>query len=150
MGWLADETGLERTKKNHVPLTPLSHLARAARVFAQHPAVIHGDRTWTCAEHHAPVSRLASALRQLGMPMMEEVAVLDDGRRPVPWDGRTQGEIGMRGNCVMKGYFRNAQAPEPRSPTAGSTRATSPCSTPTGTCRSSTAPTTSSSRAAGP
>jgi fatty-acyl-CoA synthase len=31
MGWLADETGLEKCAANHVPLTPLSHL-RARRM----------------------------------------------------------------------------------------------------------------------
>ena len=76
MGWLEDETGLGKTRANHVPLTPLSHLARAARVFAQHPAVIHGDRTWTYAAYHARVSRLASSLRRLGIAPGEVVATL--------------------------------------------------------------------------
>jgi fatty-acyl-CoA synthase len=44
------------------------------------------------------------------MPMMEDVAVLTADHEPVPWDGTTQGEIGMRGNCVMKGYLKNPQA----------------------------------------
>ena len=44
------------------------------------------------------------------MPMMEDIAVLDADHQPVPWDGRTQGDIGMRGNCVMKGYLKNPQA----------------------------------------
>jgi fatty-acyl-CoA synthase len=29
---------------------------------------------------------------------------------PVPWDGKTQGELLMRGNVVMKGYLKNATA----------------------------------------
>ncbi len=57
--------------------------------------------------------RAAIKARQgVGMPMMEDVAVLDADHRPVPWDGTTQGEIGMRGNCVMKGYLKNPQATE--------------------------------------
>jgi len=28
---------------------------------------------------------------------------------PVPWDGKTQGEIFLRGNIVMKGYLKNPQ-----------------------------------------
>jgi fatty-acyl-CoA synthase len=57
--------------------------------------------------------RAAIKARQgVGMPMMEDVAVLDAGHRPVAWDGRTQGEVGMRGNCVMKGYYRNPHATE--------------------------------------
>ena len=34
MGWMADETGLDKCAANYVPLTPLSHLQRAAHVFA--------------------------------------------------------------------------------------------------------------------
>ena len=33
MGWMSDETGLDKCTANHVALTPLSHLARAAKVF---------------------------------------------------------------------------------------------------------------------
>ena len=41
---------------------------------------------------------------------MEHVDVLDDSGRPVPADGMTQGEIVIRGNAVMKGYLKNADA----------------------------------------
>ena len=33
MGWMDDETGLDKTPANFVPLTPLSHLQRAVKVF---------------------------------------------------------------------------------------------------------------------
>ena len=45
------------------------------------------------------------------MPMIEENTVLDpESLKQVPMDSKTQGEIMFRGNGVMKGYFKNAQA----------------------------------------
>jgi len=39
-----------------------------------------------------------------------EVMVLDQHTRPVPADGKTMGEVVMRGNAVMKGYFADPEA----------------------------------------
>jgi len=41
-----------------------------------------------------------------------EVAVFDEQMRRVPQDGETMGEVCMRGNVVMKGYFDNVEATE--------------------------------------
>jgi fatty-acyl-CoA synthase len=56
--------------------------------------------------------RAAKMARQgVAMPTQEEVDVLDmDSGEPVPADGKTLGEIALRGNTVMKGYFRNPKA----------------------------------------
>ena len=43
MGWMADETGLEKRRANYVPLTPLSHLNRARDIFGDLDAVVYGD-----------------------------------------------------------------------------------------------------------
>ena len=44
-------------------------------------------------------------------PTLQAVAVIDPATmRPVPRDGRTMGEIMLRGNTVMKGYLKNPQA----------------------------------------
>ena len=42
------DTGLDRNPANYVALSPLSFLARAAEVYPERVAVIHGDRhaTW--------------------------------------------------------------------------------------------------------
>ena len=40
------------------------------------------------------------------------VGVVDDKMQPVPADGETMGEVVMRGNIVMKGYFGDPEATE--------------------------------------
>ncbi|MBC6441995.1 MAG: AMP-binding protein [Rhodobacteraceae bacterium] len=44
-------------------------------------------------------------------PMMEDIEVVcTDTRQPVPHDGQTMGEVIIRGNCVMKGYYKDESA----------------------------------------
>lgn len=76
MGWMRDEAGLDKTPANYVPLTPLSHLARAAKVFADREALIYGDIRLTYTQYHARVSQLASALVQAGVQPGDVVATL--------------------------------------------------------------------------
>ena len=76
MGWMNDETGLDKCAANHVPLTPLSHLARAAKVFPQREAMVYGNMRQTYAQYHARVSQLASALQIAGVGPGDVVATL--------------------------------------------------------------------------
>jgi fatty-acyl-CoA synthase len=76
MGWLADETGLEKCAANFVPLTPLSHLRRAAKVFPDREALVYGTRRLSYAQYHARVSQLASALIRLGIGPGDVVATV--------------------------------------------------------------------------
>ncbi|QBK31782.1 AMP-binding protein [Roseitalea porphyridii] len=76
MGWMNDETGLERRAANYVPLTPLSHLKRAAAVHPLRDAVVYGTFRTNYAEHHARVSQLASALERHGIAPGDVVATV--------------------------------------------------------------------------
>ncbi len=76
MGWLADEKGLEKNAANYVPLTPLSHLRRAVRVFPDRMAVVYGAHRKTYGEYYARVSRLASGLVGLGVKPGDVVATI--------------------------------------------------------------------------
>src|SRR5438876_10653059 len=58
---------LERNPANFQPLTPLSLLERAAAVFPDHPAIIHGALRRNYAEFFARAKRLASALAGRGI-----------------------------------------------------------------------------------
>jgi fatty-acyl-CoA synthase len=59
------------------PLTPLSFLERSADVWGDRPAVTDGGRTWTYAEHHERIRRLAGALRgELAVAAGDRVAAL--------------------------------------------------------------------------
>ncbi|WP_372885311.1 AMP-binding protein [Shimia sp.] len=76
MGWMADETGLDKCAANFVPLTPLSHLRRARQVFPDHLAVSYGKHRKTYAEYYERCTRLASGLAGLGVAPGDVVATL--------------------------------------------------------------------------
>ncbi|HAJ83870.1 MAG TPA: acyl-CoA synthetase, partial [Rhodobacteraceae bacterium] len=70
------EKGLGKCQANYVPLTPLSHLQRAATVFADHTAVVYGSHRATYKQYHARVSKLASALAGIGVMPGDVVTTL--------------------------------------------------------------------------
>jgi fatty-acyl-CoA synthase len=76
VGWLEDETGLQRAAANHVALTPLSHLCRAAAIWPEREAVVHGGIRRSYADHAERVTRLASALARMGVAPGDVVATL--------------------------------------------------------------------------
>ena len=57
-------------------LSPLSFLRRAEQVFADSPALVHGERRYSYRELGERVNRLASTLRSLGVDRHDRVAVL--------------------------------------------------------------------------
>jgi fatty-acyl-CoA synthase len=70
------DTDLERNPANFQPLTPLGFLERAAAVFPEHPAVIHGHIQRNYAEFYARSRRLASALAKRGIKRGDTVSVM--------------------------------------------------------------------------
>jgi fatty-acyl-CoA synthase len=72
----AYDTDLDRNPANFQPLTPLSFLARAADVYPDQTAIIHGKRTWTYREFFTRAKKLASALTKRGIKRGDTVAVV--------------------------------------------------------------------------
>jgi len=67
---------LPQNPANYVPLTPVAFLERAAEVYPDKPAVIHGDRAYGYREFGERVRRLASVLAARGVCRGDTVAVM--------------------------------------------------------------------------
>jgi fatty-acyl-CoA synthase len=72
----AYDTGLDRNAANYQPLTPLSHLERAATTYPDTIAVIHGKARLTYAEFYRRCRRLGSALVGRGIKKNDTVAAM--------------------------------------------------------------------------
>jgi fatty-acyl-CoA synthase len=70
------EIGLDRNPANYAPLTPLSFLERAASVYPERIALIHGEARQTWRETYARCRRLACALAARGIGRGDTVAVM--------------------------------------------------------------------------
>jgi fatty-acyl-CoA synthase len=70
------DTDLDRNLANYQPLTPLGFLERAAAVFPDRTAIIHGPLRRTYAEFYARSRKLASALAKAGITRGDTVSVM--------------------------------------------------------------------------
>ncbi len=70
------DQGLDKCAANYAPLTPSTFLQRAARVYADRTAVVHGDLRRDYASLYVRCRRLASALRQQGIGEGDTVSVI--------------------------------------------------------------------------
>ena len=70
------ENHLDKNPANHVPLSPLSFLKRAATVYPNKTAVVHGRIARTWAQTYDRCRQLASALTQHGIGKGDTVAVM--------------------------------------------------------------------------
>ena len=86
---------LDQTPANYVPLSPVSFLLRAARIYPQRIAIIHGSRRYTYAQFLERTQRLAAALAKNGVSAGDTVAILApnipemlEAHNAVPGSGR--------------------------------------------------------------
>ncbi len=70
------EDGLGRVAANFQPLTPLTALARAALVYPDHTAIIHGRQRFSYRQFYDRSRRLASALKAKGIAKGDTVAAM--------------------------------------------------------------------------
>src|SRR5262252_7377762 len=67
---------LEKNPANYVPLSPVSFIERAAEVYGELPAIVHGARRYLWRETRERTARLAAALRALGVARGTTVSVM--------------------------------------------------------------------------
>jgi len=72
----AYDTDLDRNPANFQPLTPLTLLARAAEVYPDRTAIVHGKRCWNYRQFYARARQLGSALQKRGIKRDDTVAVV--------------------------------------------------------------------------
>ena len=67
---------LDRTPANYQPLTPLQFLERAATVFPEHTAIVHGNLRVNYAHFYNRARQLGSALANISITRGDTVSVL--------------------------------------------------------------------------
>ena len=72
----AYDTDLDKNAANYRSLTPLNFLERAASVFPDRTAIIHGKQRLTYREYYARARQLASALAHIGIKRGDTVAAM--------------------------------------------------------------------------
>ena len=70
------DRGLGKNEANYQPLTPLTFLERAAAVFPNRIAIVHGNRRFTYRAFYERARRLASALKKRGIGTGDTVATI--------------------------------------------------------------------------
>jgi fatty-acyl-CoA synthase len=67
---------LEKNGANYVPLSPLSFIKRAAKVYPNRAAVIYEDKTYTWHQTYRRCCQLASVLKDFGISKGDTVSVM--------------------------------------------------------------------------
>lgn len=69
-------THLDKNPANYQPLTPLSFLARAASIFPEHTAIVHGDLKRNYLDFYKRSRQLAASLDNIGIKRGDTVSVM--------------------------------------------------------------------------
>src|SRR5487761_495161 len=72
----AYDIGLDRNPANYVPVSPLGFIARAAAIYPDRLAVVHGIRRYSWKQSYERCRRLAGALQRRGIGTGDTVAVM--------------------------------------------------------------------------
>ncbi len=76
-------TDLDKNAANYQPLSPISFLARAAAVFPDHVAIVHGTQRTPYRSFYARARKLASALSRHGIGKGDTVSVMLSNTPPM-------------------------------------------------------------------
>jgi fatty-acyl-CoA synthase len=105
------ETDLDRNAANFQPLTPLSFLARAAEIYPETPAIIHGGLSRNYCDFYARARRLASALSRRDIKRGDTVSVMlantpamIEAHYGVPMTGAVLNTLNTRLDAVILGF----------------------------------------------
>ena len=106
--------GLEKNQANYTPLTPLTFIERAATVYPQRLATIHGALRLNWAEQYRRARRLASMLARHGIGKSDTVAVMLPNTPPmvdahfgVPMTGAVLNTLNTRLDAESLGFMLN-------------------------------------------
>ncbi len=106
------EEHLGKNPANYQPLTPLTLLERAARVYPAHTAIIHGKSRTSYAQFYARARRLASVLARHGIGPGDAVAVMLANTPPML---EAHYGVPMTGGVLLT-HEHAARCPDPRLP----------------------------------
>jgi 3-(methylthio)propionyl---CoA ligase len=105
-------TALKPCAANYAPLSPVGFLARAAEIYPQRVAVIHGETRITYAKFHERARRLASALAAKGVKrgnvvsaMLPNVPAMLEAHYAVPGLGGVLNTINTRLDADTVAYI---------------------------------------------
>ena len=105
------DTDLQRNPANFQPLTPLSFLARAAHVYPDTTAIVHGARSWNYRQFYARARQLASALARRGIKRGDTVSVMlantpamIEAHYGVPMTGAVLNTLNTRLDAAILGF----------------------------------------------